>query len=243
MTIETAVILSAGLGTRMRPLSEDTPKPLLTLEGEPILAHIIAQLREAGVRRFLVNAHYKAEQVEAFLRDIPGAEMIYEPELLETGGAVAAMRAQGKLGEGPVLVVNGDAYWVDGPIPMLKRLERMFVPARHDALLLLARTAGTPSETRQGDFAWPTGGALTRRREREVAPYVYAGVQIIAPALLDYAPGGAQKFSFNLLWDAALAAGRLSAMVHDGVWFHLSTPDDLEAAQAVLATREVGNST
>jgi len=242
MSIDTAVILCAGLGTRMRPLSETTPKPLLVLDGQPVLAHIIAHLRAAGVTRFVVNAHYLADQVEAFLRNVPEAVLVREDALLESGGAVAAMQAKGLLPEAPVFVVNGDAYWVDGPTPTLPRMEAAFNPATHDALLLLSRAAGTPSETRQGDFMWPAGGGLTRRPEREVAPYVYAGVQIISPALLAHAPQ-AEKFSFNALWDGALAQGRLNAIVHDGVWFHLSTPEDLAQAEAVLAAREVGNST
>ncbi len=238
---DTAVILCAGLGSRMRPLTETTPKPLLPLDGQPILAHTLEQLREVGVKRFIINAHYLAGQLEEFVRGYPEAILVHEDERLETGGAVAAMAAQGLLPEAPFYVINGDSYWVDGPFPALTRLARAFDPACMDALLLLARTAGAVSETSKGDFIWPRDGALTRRGERDVAPFVYSGVQIVSPALLVDAPAGA--FSFNKLWDKALEAKRLDAIVHDGVWFHLSTPEDLERAEAVLQAREVGNTT
>lgn len=238
---DTAVILCAGLGTRMRPLTLTTPKPLLPLDGQPILAHMLAQLREAGVKRFIVNTHHLAEQFDDFLRSAPDVTITHEDELLETGGAVAAMAAKGLLPQAPFYIVNGDSYWVDGPSPALDRLARAFDPGHMDTLLLLARTAGAVAETGKGDFIWPRDGALARRGERDVAPFVYAGVQITSPALLADAPKGA--FSLNLLWDKALEAGRLDAILHDGVWFHLSTPEDLERAEAVLQAREVGNST
>jgi len=241
MVPETAVILSAGLGTRMRPLTLETPKPLLTLGGQPILAHAIERLRAAGVRRLIVNAHHLAGQIEAFCAGQPDITVTHEPDLLDTGGAVAAMRTKNLLPDAPVYIVNGDTYWVDGPSDTLRRLAATFDAAAMDAVLLLARTAGTIAEVGRGDFLWPRGGALKRRGERDVAPYLYAGVQIAAPALFADAPAGA--FSMNLLWDRALEAGRLGAIVHDGVWFHLTTPEDLARADAVLEARAVGNTT
>jgi len=238
---DTAVILCAGLGTRMRPLTLTTPKPLLALDGEPILAHTLVQLREAGVKRCIVNTHYLAAQVEEFLRPYPEVTLTHEDALLDTGGAVAAMAAKGLLPEAPFYIVNGDSYWVDGPCPTLARMANAFDPARMDTMLLLARAAGAVAETGRGDFIWPRDGALARRGERDVAPFVYAGVQLATPSLFAGAPEGA--FSLNLLWDKALEAGRLNAIVHDGVWFHLSTPDDLDRAEAVLQAREVGNTT
>ncbi|HUM08875.1 MAG TPA: nucleotidyltransferase family protein [Acidocella sp.] len=238
---DTAVILCAGFGTRMRPLTLTTPKPLLALGGEPILAHTLVQLREAGVKRCIVNTHYLAAQVEEFLRPYPEVTITHEDTLLDTGGAVAAMAAKGLLPEAPFYIVNGDSYWVDGPCPTLARMAKAFDPARMDTMLLLARAAGAVAETGRGDFIWPRDGALARRGERDVAPFVYAGVQLATPSLFAGAPEGA--FSLNLLWDKALEAGRLNAIVHDGVWFHLSTPDDLDRAEAVLQAREVGNTT
>ena len=241
MRPDTAVILSAGLGTRMRPLTFATPKPLLRLAGAPILGHTLRRLHAAGIGRIIVNAHHLAAQVEAFAADHPGVTVRTEPELLDTGGAIAAMYAESLLPDAPIYVVNGDAFWVDGPTDTLLRLANAFRPAAMDAMLLLARAAGAVAETGPGDFLWPRGGRLKRREERDVAPYLYAGVQIVAPALFAAAPK--PPFSMNLLWDQALAAERLDAIVHDGLWFHLSTPHDLEQADAVLEAREVGNTT
>lgn len=241
MQPDTAVILSAGVGSRMRPLSLATPKPLLKLAGEPILAHVLARLALAGVRNILVNTHHLAEQVEAFSAGYPGVRVVREAKLLETGGAVAAMLAKNLLPDGPFYIVNGDSFWADGPSDTLARLAQAFNPARMDALLLLVRTAGVAAQTGQGDFLWPRDGALQRRGERDVAPYVFAGVQVASPALFAGAP--AAPFSLNLLWDQAMARGRLDAVVHDGIWFHLSTPEDLARADAALAAGEVGNTT
>lgn len=241
MRPDTAVILSAGLGTRMRPLTLTTPKPLLKLEGRPILAHTLHRLRVAGVDKIIVNAHHLADRIAGFLEAYPGVVLSVEEELLETGGAIVAMREKNLLPEKPFFVINGDAFWVDGPFDTLGRLAEAFEPEKTDALLLLARTAGAVAETGKGDFLWPRDGVLRRREEREIAPYLYAGVQIVTPALFADAP--APPFSMNLLWDNAMAAGRLDAVVHDGLWFHLSTPDDLARADAVLEAREVGNTT
>jgi MurNAc alpha-1-phosphate uridylyltransferase len=241
MRPDTAVILSAGPGTRMRPLSLTTPKPLLPLAGQPILGHTLQRLKAAGVRRIIVNAHHLADQIANFVAGHPTITLIREAELLDTGGAVAAMRAQNLLPDAPCYVINGDAFWVDGPGDTLLRLAAAFDPASMDVMLLLARVAGAAAETGRGDFLWPRDGTLRRRGERDIAPYVYAGVQIAAPALFADAP--APPFSFNLLWDRAMARNRLGAIVHDGVWFHLSTPDDLALADAALDAREVGNST
>ncbi len=241
MRPDTAVILSAGLGTRMRPLTLTTPKPLLTLAGQPILAHTINRLKAAGVAHIIVNAHHLADQIAAFLHAYPDIVMSEEEELLDTGGAILALQNKQLLPDSPFYVVNGDAYWVDGPADTLGRLAHAFNPEDQDAMLLLARAAGAVAETGQGDFLWPRDGTLKRRQERDVAPYLYAGVQIVSPKLFDNAPP--PPFSMNYVWDKAIEAGRLGAIVHDGVWFHLSTPDDLERADAVLDAREVGNTT
>jgi MurNAc alpha-1-phosphate uridylyltransferase len=225
----------------MRPLTLTTPKPLLRLAGRPILAHALDRLRAAGVRKIVVNAHYLADQIGAFLSDQSDVVLNQEPQLLDTGGAIMAMQAKHLLPDKPFLVVNGDAFWVDGPTDTLARLANAFDAKQLDAMLLLARTAGAMAETGLGDFLWPRGGQLKRREERDVAPYLYAGVQIVSPSLFTAAPPA--PFSMNLLWDRALAAGRLGAIVHDGVWFHLSTPEDLAHADAVLEAREVGNTT
>jgi MurNAc alpha-1-phosphate uridylyltransferase len=241
MRPDTAVILSAGLGLRMRPLTLTTPKPLLPLGGRPILAHVLERLKAAGVENIIVNAHHLAEQVAAFLTAYPAVTLRREAELLDTGGAIAAMRAEHRLPDAPFYVINGDTYWVDGPSDTLARMADAYRPAQMDALLLLARAAGTVATTGRGNFLWPRGESLRRRGERDVAPYLYAGVQLVSPALFAAAPP--PPFSMNLLWDQAIEANRLGAIVHDGVWFHLSTPDDLARADSVLAAREVGNTT
>ena len=245
MRPDTAVILCAGLGTRMRPLTMEVPKPLLALGGVPILAHALARLRAAGVRRIIVNAHHLAAQIAAFAASHEDVVLRHEPVLLDTGGAILAMRADGLLPAAPFYVVNGDSFWLDGPSDTLLRLAAGFDAGSGagamDAMLLLARAAGVMAETGMGDFIWPRDERLRRREERDVAPYLFAGVQLVAPALLDAAP--AAPFSMNLLWDQALPAGRLGAIVHDGVWLHLSTPDDLAAAEEVLSAREVGHTT
>jgi MurNAc alpha-1-phosphate uridylyltransferase len=241
MRPDTAVILSAGLGLRMRPLTLATPKPLLPLGGRPILAHVLDRLHAAGVTRIIVNAHHLADKVATFLADHPGVTLRHEAELLDTGGAIAAMRAENMLPATPFYVINGDTYWVDGPSDTLSRMAAAFRPDATDCLLLLARAAGAVADTGRGDFLWPSGESLRRRGERDIAPYLYAGVQLVSPALFDAAPP--PPFSMNLLWDQALEAGRLGAIVHDGVWFHLSTPEDLARADAILQAGVVGNTT
>jgi MurNAc alpha-1-phosphate uridylyltransferase len=235
------VILSAGLGLRMRPLTLTVPKPLLPLDGKPILAHVLERLHAAGVTRIIVNAHHLADQVEDFAAAYPGVILRRESELLDTGGAIAAMRAENLLPDAPFFVMNGDTYWVDGPTSTLARMADAYRPDSMDALLLLARAAGTIATTGRGDFLWPRGEGLRRRGERDVAPYIYAGVQLVSHPLFAAAPP--PPFSMNVLWDRAIEAGRLGAIVHDGIWFHLSTPDDLARADAVLEAREVGNTT
>jgi MurNAc alpha-1-phosphate uridylyltransferase len=244
MRPDTAVILSAGRGTRMKPLTLTTPKPLLPLYGRPILEHLLERLEAAGVRRIIVNTHHLAGQMASFLAGYSAVTVLHEPELQETGGAITAMLAQNLLpgaSNAPFYVVNGDSYWVDGPSDTLRRLGDAFDPQHMDALLLLARAAGAVAETGRGDFLWPRNGGLQRRGERDVAPYSFSGVQIVTPSLFANAP--AAPFSMNCLWDQALDAGRLGAIVHDGLWFHLSTPEDLERANAALASLEVGNTT
>jgi N-acetyl-alpha-D-muramate 1-phosphate uridylyltransferase len=241
MRPDTAVILSAGRGTRMRPLTLTTPKPLLPLAGRPILAHVLERLADAGVKNIIVNAHHLADQMADFLAAYPGVTLSREAQLQETGGAITALRDKNLLPDSPFYIVNGDTYWVDGPSDTLSRLAAAFDPEKMDVMLLLARAAGALAETGRGDFLWPRDGALQRRGERDVAPYLFAGVQIVSPALFAAAPPG--PFSMNFLWDQAMETGRLSAIVHDGVWFHLSTPADLASADAALAAGQVGNTT
>lgn len=226
------MVLAAGLGTRMRPLTEDRPKPLLPLDGRTLLDHALDRLDAAGVTEAVVNAHWHADQVaEAVARRTrPRVHLQREEELLETGGGLR--RALPRLGGGPFAAVNGDAFWLDGPTPALTRLAAAFDPEQMDALLLLVRTAQVQSEVGRGDFLLDPLGRARRPKEREIAPYMYGGVQILSPTLFADVPEG--PFGLNLLYDRAIEAGRLYGLVHDGVWFHLSTPRDLERAEDQL---------
>lgn len=227
-----AMVLAAGLGTRMRPLTEECPKPLLQLGGRSLLDHALDRLAAAGVEEVVVNAHWLAEQVEAAIarRTAPRILLQREETLLETGGGVAM--ALPRLGPRPFAVVNGDAFWLDGPTPALARLAAAFDEAAMDALLLMVRTTQVDGAVGAGDFLLDPLGRMRRPKEREIAPYLFAGVQILSPRLFEGAPAGA--FSLNRLYDAAIARGRLFGLVHDGLWFHLSTPEDLRHAEATL---------
>lgn len=227
-----AMVLAAGLGTRMRPLTDDRPKPLLELDGRSLLDHALDRLQAAGVQQAVVNAHWRGEQIAAAMarRDDPRITLQREDTLLETGGGVTL--ALPHLGEAPFAVVNGDAYWLDGPTPALTRLAAAFDPEEMDALLLMVRTTQVDGAVGQGDFLLDPLGRMRRPKEREIAPYLYAGVQILSPGLFAKAPNG--PFSLNRLYDEAIENGRLFGLVHDGVWFHLSTPEDLQHAEDTL---------
>jgi len=227
-----AMVLAAGLGTRMRPLTAERPKPLLELAGRSLLDHALDRLAAAGVAQVVVNAHWHAEQIAAAIahRTAPRILLQREETLLETGGAVRM--ALPHLGERPFAVVNGDAFWLDGPTPALRRLAAAFDPRQMDALLLMVRTTQVDGAVGHGDFLLDPLGRARRPREREIAPFLFGGVQVLSPALFDGAPEGA--FSLNLLYDRAIEQGRLHGLVHDGVWFHLSTPEDLRKAEEML---------
>ena len=235
----TAMVLAAGLGTRMRPLTGNTAKPLLTLGGKSLLNHALDRLAEVGVETVAVNAHWHADQVIAALAarvGPPNTVPLPEASLLDTGGGVRA--ALGVLGEGPFYVINGDAFWVDGPQPALRRLAAA-LDDTVDGVLLLHRTFQVHGEVGNGDFALDKWGIPRRRQEREIVPYMYAGVHLMRASLLDDMPDG--PFSMNRAWDRAIGAGRLRAVVHDGLWFHLSTPPDLSDAEGILAARLTGD--
>ncbi len=234
-----AMVLAAGLATRMRPLTDTTAKPLLSLGGRTLLDHALDHLVNANVETVAVNAHWQADAVAAHLAQRPlppRTVLLREAHLLETGGGVRAALAV--LGPDPFFVVNGDAFWLNGPISALLRLAAVFDDTV-DGVLLVHRTSHVHADVGYGDFALDKWGVPRRRKEREVVPYIYAGVQLIHPRLLAGMPEGA--FSMNRAWDTALAAGRLRAVVHDGIWFHLSTPSDLAEAEQILEARFTGD--
>jgi MurNAc alpha-1-phosphate uridylyltransferase len=231
----TAMILAAGIATRMRPLTEHTAKPLLRLDGMTLLDHALDRLAAVGVETVAVNGHWHGDQVEAALRARrrpPATVFLPESRLLDTGGGVR--NALPALGEGPFYVINGDAFWLDGPTAALARLGQAMTPAI-DCVLLLQRTVHIAGDVGMGDFALSQTGIPRRRRQIEVVPYLYAGAQLMRARLLDGMPDG--PFSMNRAWDRAIEAGRLRAIVHDGPWFHLSTPTDLADAERRLQDR------
>ena len=230
--LRSAMVLAAGLGTRMRPLTDDRPKPLLLLDGRSLLDHALDRLAEVGVTDAVVNAHWFADKITAAMagRTHPRIHLQREEKLLETGGGVKL--ALPHLGDAPFAVVNGDAFWLCGPTPALKRLIGAFDPDHMDGLLLLVRTAQVDGTVGRGDFMLDPLGHLRRPKEREIVPYLFGGVQILSPRLFDRVPDGA--FSLNRLYDRAIESGRLFGLVHDGAWFHLSTPRDLEKAEDQL---------
>jgi MurNAc alpha-1-phosphate uridylyltransferase len=235
----TAMILAAGLATRMRPLTNETAKPLLILGGRTLLDHALDHLAADGVKTVVVNTFWQADKVVAHLADRrppPATIAVRETAALDTGGGVRNARTQ--LGAHPFFVINGDAFWLNGPTTALGRLAAAF-DDDVDVVLLVHRTFQVHAETGQGDFAVDQLGRPRRRREREIVPYIFAGASLMRPALLDGMPGGA--FSLNLAWDRAMQAGRIRAVVHDGIWFHLSTPADLAEAEQVLEARITGD--
>jgi MurNAc alpha-1-phosphate uridylyltransferase len=231
-----AMVLAAGLGLRMRPLTDGTPKPLVTVGGKALIDHVLDRLAEAGVETAVVNVHYLADQIERHLagRRTPRIVISDErAELLDTGGGV--VKALPRLGAAPFFHINSDTIWIDGVKPNLLRLAGIFDPAHMDALLLLAATSTSVGYGGRGDFAMMPDGRLSRRREREVVPFAYAGVAILDPALFAAAPPGA--FSLNLLFDRASEAGRAHGLRLEGVWMHVGTPEGIAAAEsAILAS-------
>lgn len=237
MTLPThAMLLAAGLGTRMRPLTDRLPKALVPVQGRPLIDWSLERLEAAGVERIVVNLHHHAEQLEAHVKARWKRDLAFsrEPRLLETGGGIRA--ALPLLGEAPFFAINADTIWLDGQRPALQRLAETFDPARMDALLLCAPTVMAIGYGGPGDFQMAADGRLRRRPEREVAPFVFASVQILTPGLFEGAPEG--PFSMNRLYDAAIERERLVGLRHEAEWFEVGTPSAVEAAEYVL--RDLG---
>ncbi len=227
------MVLAAGLGTRMRPLTDTTPKPLVKVGGKALIDHVLDRLDDAGVETAIVNVHYFADQIERHVRARQTPKIMISDEraaLLDTGGGV--VKALKALGPVPFLHVNSDTIWIEGVVPNLKRLGERFEAERMDALLLLAATTSSIGYEGRGDFTMGPDGRLRRRAEREVVPFVYAGAAMLAPALFADAPSGA--FSLNRLFDRATAAGRLFGLRLEGTWMHVGTPEAITAAEAAI---------
>ena len=230
----TAMVLAAGLGERMRPLTDRIPKPLVPVAGKPLIDHVLDRLAAAGIERAVVNVHYLADLIERHLAGRTRPQIVISDErekLLNTGGGV--VKALGVIGSEPFIHVNSDTIWIDGVKPNLERLAEAFDPARMDALLLLAPVSTSIGYSGRGDFTMATDGRLKRRPERDVAPFVYAGAAILRPELFKDAPAGA--FPLTALFNRAEAGGRLHGLRLEGVWMHVGTPQAIAEAEAAIA--------
>ncbi|WP_211090977.1 nucleotidyltransferase family protein [Sphingomonas sp. S2M10] len=230
------MVMAAGLGKRMRPLTVTRPKPLIEVAGKPLIDHVFDRLSAAGVERAVVNVHYLADQLEAHLRArVKGMELRISDErgqLLETGGGLVQARAM--LGDEPFLCVNSDNLWVDGPSDAIRLLAAQWDDAKMDALLLLVPLARATCHRGQGDFRLDAFGRITeRRRPGRLAPFVYTGVQILSPRVIRDWPEG--PFSTNLFWNRAMEAGRLWGAVHQGLWFDVGSPRAIRETELALA--------
>jgi MurNAc alpha-1-phosphate uridylyltransferase len=231
---KTAMVLAAGLGKRMRPLTATRPKPLIEVAGQSLLDHLLERLSAAGVEKAVVNVHYLADAVEAHLNmNAHGLDISISDErglLLETGGGM--VKALPLIDADPFLVVNSDNLWIDGPADTLKLLASHWDGGKMDALLLLVPHARASNHGGRGDFHMDRTGRLRRRQRSHVAPFVYTGIQMVSKRLLDGAPEG--PFSTNLLWDKAMEEGRCFGAVHQGLWFDVGTPEAIKATELIL---------
>ena len=232
-TPSTAMVLAAGLGTRLRPLTLDRPKALVTVGGRPLIDHVLGRLARAGVRRVVVNVHAFADQVEAHLARRTDLEVVISDErdaLLEAGGGLKAARPL--LGDDPILVANIDSVWTEDREPVVDRLVAAWDPAIMDDLLLLVPLANSSGFDGAGDFFRAPGGRLTHRGDAPVAPLAYMGLHMMKPGLIDGWPAGRHGILGH--WQAMSGAGRLHGAVMDGFWMHVGDPAAREAAEARL---------
>ena len=228
------MIMAAGLGTRMRPLTDDRPKPLVTVAGKTLIDHALDRLVAAGVPLAVVNVHYKSEMVKAHLAKRKDVEIRYSEEtdaLLGTGGGV--VKALAHFGGEPFYIMNSDSIWIEGFGRALDRMKQRWDPKTMDGLLLMAAMVTAVGYEGAGDFNMDAEGHLTRIGEQRLSPFAYPGIQIVHPRLFDNAPAGA--FSTNRMWDIAIAAKRLFGIRLEGVWIHVGTPEVVEEAEAILA--------
>ncbi len=227
-----AMVLAAGFGTRLRPLTDTVPKPLIDVAGQAMIDHVFDRLSAYGIERVVVNAHYRADDLARHLarRERPQTVVVREAELLGAAGGVRG--ALDPLGEEPFFVVNADALWLNGPQPALDRLACAWNGAAMDGLLLLVPTVKAIGVDGFGDFHLHRDGTVEPAREGQMAAYHYGGVQILEPGRVSALPPG--PASMARIWNPLLAEGRLHGIVHDGVWFHAGGPDGLAEAREAL---------
>lgn len=232
--LHTAMILAAGLGTRMRPLTAELPKPLVRVAGKPLIDHVLDRLEAAGIRRAVVNVHHHADQLIAHLaaRVHPAVTISDERDaLLDSGGGVR--KALAAIGPDPFVIHNCDSIWTEGTATNLGRLLAHWDEDAMDCLLLLAPTVASLGYHGRGDFALDPAGRLRRPAEREMVPFAFAGVSIAHPRLFDVAPEG--PFSLNRPWDRAIENGRAFGVRLEGRWMHVGDPAAIAAAEDWIA--------
>jgi len=230
---KTAMVMAAGYGKRLRPLTDTVPKPMVKVLGRPMIDVVLNRLVAAGVERVVINLHHLGEVIRDHLKTRKDLEILYseEPEILETGGGTK--KALPLLGPDPFFTVNAKIIWLNGREDALHRLANAWDDSRMDSLLLLQPTVTAIGYGGPGDFRLDPEGRVSRRREWEVAPFLYSGINITHPRLFDDSPDGA--YSVNLLWDRAIEAGRLFGIRHDGEWYHVSTPQQLGDVERELS--------
>jgi MurNAc alpha-1-phosphate uridylyltransferase len=230
----TAMIMAAGLGKRMRPLTATKPKPLIEVSGKALLDHVLERLRVAGVKKVVVNVHYLADALEAHLATRPhGLDVVISDErgqLMETGGGL--VKALPLVDCDPFPALNSDNLWIDGPADTIKLLASQWDDSKMDALLLLVPQARALNHRGMGDFHMDRAGRIRRRERSRVAPFVFTGIQMVSKRLLRDAPEG--PFSTNILWDRAIEEGRAFGAVHQGLWFDVGTPQSIPMTEAAL---------
>jgi N-acetyl-alpha-D-muramate 1-phosphate uridylyltransferase len=233
-SVKSAMVMAAGLGTRMRPLTNDRPKPLVMLGGKTLIDHSLDKLRGAGVEQLVVNVHYLPEMVEAHLAQHAADLNIHISDerdlLLETGGGL--IKAQPHLSEEPFYCVNSDNIWTENGEDSLSKLAKAWDAETMDALLLVVASENAHHHRGAGDFFIANDGRLERRGERDSAPYIYTGIQLISHRLLRDPPSG--PFSTNILWSRAIEEGRLHGLVHCGEWFDIGSPQAIAPTEARL---------
>lgn len=229
---ETAMVLAAGFGTRLRPLTETTPKAMVKVLGRPMIDIVLDRLRDAGIKRAVINLHHLGHVIRAHLKKRDDLDIIFseEAEILETGGGI--VKALPLLGDAPFFTVNAKIMWLNGKTDALHRLAQHWDDARMDGLLLLQPTVSAVGYDGRGDFTMDQVGHVRRRLGWQVAPYLYAGIQLCHPRLFRDPPQGA--FSTNVVWDRAIEEERLYGIRHDGEWYHVSTPRHLDEVERHL---------
>ena len=229
---DAAMILAAGLGKRMRPLTATQPKPMVRVAGKPLIDHVLDRLEDAGVAKAVVNVHYLADLLENHLKSRKSPAVTISDEralLLETGGGM--IRAQDLLPD-PFFCVNADNIWLDGPVDAFRELSEMWDAEKMDGLLLLVPHSGAFNYRGKGDFQMDPLGRITRRRSGRIAPFIFSGVQLVSKRLLREAPGG--PFSTNILWSRAIDEGRLYGLCFTGEWFEVGDPSAIAPTEAAL---------